>query len=65
MASQSETIHDGIHELSLDLSASAYYSEDMAPVPRSGRRWTTRDMAGLAIVMSACRPIYMLASGMI
>jgi NCS1 family nucleobase:cation symporter-1 len=37
----------------------------MAPVPRSGRRWTMRDMAVLWISMSACVPTYMLASGMI
>ncbi|MGE3239981.1 MAG: NCS1 family nucleobase:cation symporter-1 [Pirellulales bacterium] len=56
---------DGIVELTADLSASPYYSHDMAPVPRSGRRWSTRDMAVLWISMSACVPTYMLASGMI
>jgi NCS1 family nucleobase:cation symporter-1 len=58
-------IHDGIHELTADLSGSPYYSADMAPVPRSGRRWGLRDMAVLWISMSACVPTYMLASGMI
>jgi len=56
---------DGIVELTTDLSGSPYYSHDMAPVPRSGRRWSTRDMAVLWISMSACVPTYMLASGMI
>src|SRR5262245_45532515 len=56
---------DGIVELTADLSGSPYYSHDMAPVPRSGRRWSTRDMAVLWISMSACVPTYMLASGMI
>jgi nucleobase:cation symporter-1, NCS1 family len=56
---------DGIHELKTDVSGSPYYSHDMAPVPRAGRRWTTRDMAVLWISMSACVPTYMLASGMI
>lgn len=65
MASRSETIRDGIQELTTDLSSSPYYSQDMAPVPRSGRRWSTRDMAVLWISMSACVPTYMLASGMI
>jgi len=37
----------------------------MAPVPRSGRRWSTRDMAVLWISMSACVTTYMLASGLI
>src|SRR3954471_5893773 len=56
---------DGIVELNADLSGSPYYSHDMAPVPRAGRRWSTRDMAVLWISMSACVPTYMLASGMI
>jgi NCS1 family nucleobase:cation symporter-1 len=56
---------DGIVELTTDLSSSPYYSHDMAPVPRAGRRWSTRDMAVLWISMSACVPTYMLASGMI
>jgi NCS1 family nucleobase:cation symporter-1 len=57
--------HDGIVELSADLSGSPYFSHDMAPVPRSERRWSMRDMAVLWISMSACVPTYMLASGMI
>jgi NCS1 family nucleobase:cation symporter-1 len=56
---------DGIVELDADLSGSPYYSHDMAPVPRAGRRWSTRDMAVLWISMSACVPTYMLASSMI
>jgi NCS1 family nucleobase:cation symporter-1 len=56
---------DGIQELKVDVSNSPYYSHDMAPVPRAGRRWSTRDMAVLWISMSACVPTYMLASGMI
>jgi NCS1 family nucleobase:cation symporter-1 len=58
-------VSDGIHELTVDLSDSPYYSHDMAPVPRSGRRWSTRDMAVLWISLSACVTTYMLASGMI
>jgi NCS1 family nucleobase:cation symporter-1 len=56
---------DGIQELTTDLTGSPYYSHDMAPVPRAGRRWGMRDMAVLWISMSACVPTYMLASGMI
>src|SRR5437868_5207979 len=59
------TVADGIQELTADLSGSPYYSHDMAPVPRAGRRWSTRDMAVLWISMAACVPTYMLASGMI
>ena len=56
---------DGIVELTTDLSGSPYYSHDMAPVPRAGRRWGMKDLAVLWISMSACVPTYMLASGMI
>src|SRR5262245_27105990 len=56
---------DGIVELTTDLSGSPYYSQDMAPVPRAGRRWGMRDMMVLWISMSACVPTYMMASGMI
>ncbi len=55
----------GIVELSTDLSGSPYYSADMAPVPRSARRWGMRDLAVLWISMSACIPTYMLASSLI
>lgn len=54
-----------IHELTRDVSASPYYSADMAPVPRSGRRWEMKDIAVLWISMAACIPTYMLASGLI
>ena len=56
---------DGIHELTTDISGSPYYSHDMAPVPRAGRRWGMKDIAVLWISMSACIPTYMLASGLI
>ncbi len=54
-----------IVELTRDVSNSDYYSHDMAPVPRAGRRWGLRDLAVLWISMSACIPTYMLASGLI
>ena len=56
---------DGIHELTTDVSGSPYYSHDMAPVPRAGRRWGMKDIAVLWISMSACIPTYMLASSLI
>ncbi len=56
---------DGIQELTVDLSHSAYHNRDMAPTSRSQRKWTVRDMAALWIGMSACIPSYMLASGLI
>jgi NCS1 family nucleobase:cation symporter-1 len=54
-----------IVELHGDISSSEYFSRDMAPVSRQGRRWTARDMAVLWISMSACIPTYMLASSLI
>jgi len=54
-----------IVELQADVSKSDYYSADMAPIPKLGRRWTARDMAVLWISMSACIPTYMLASSLI
>jgi len=41
------------------------YSEDLAPVPVSGRTWTTWNYAALWISMSLCIPTYMLASSLI
>src|SRR5580765_2173429 len=54
-----------IVELHEDGSSSEYFSRDMAPVPRLGRRGRARDMAVLWISMSACIPTYMLASSLI
>jgi len=64
-SSTTGALSDGIVELRGDLSGSPYFSPDMAPVPRSGRRWGTKDMAALWISMSACVPTYQLASGMV
>jgi NCS1 family nucleobase:cation symporter-1 len=64
-ARSSTSVSSEIHELAVDVSASPYYSADMAPVPRSGRRWGMKDIAVLWISMAACIPTYMLASGLI
>jgi nucleobase:cation symporter-1, NCS1 family len=54
-----------IVELTEDVSASPYYNPDIAPTPRSGRKWGTFDIAALWISMCACIPTYMLASSLI
>jgi NCS1 family nucleobase:cation symporter-1 len=54
-----------IQELREDVSASVYFSHDMAPVPPAERTWRARDLAVLWISMSACVPTYMLASSLI
>ncbi len=61
----SATVDGEIHELTVDVSGSPYYSADMAPVSRSARRWGMKDIAVLWISMAACIPTYMLASGLI
>ncbi len=54
--------NDGIVELTQLPVDSPYYSHDMAPVSRAGRRWGMKDIAVLWISMSACIPTYTLAS---
>jgi len=67
----SETIQhsDGRVELrpeTLDsISQSPLFNSDLAPVPISGRRWTTYNYAALWISMAHCIPTYMLSSGLI
>lgn len=56
---------DGIQELKVDLTGSAFYSHDMAPTTRAQRRWGLKDIAVLWISMSACIPTYMLAASLI
>ncbi len=41
------------------------YSEDLAPVPKESRTWSTWNYAALWISMSLCIPTYMLASSLI
>ncbi len=35
----------GIVELQEDVAGSPFYNHDLAPVGKSGRRWSTKDMA--------------------
>src|SRR5580704_910281 len=56
---------DDIRELTDDVSGSAYYNEDIAPVSRSQRKWRMWDIAALWISMSACIPTYQLASSLV
>ncbi len=46
-------------------TTSSLTSEDLAPVPASGRTWSTWNYAALWISMSLCIPTYMLASSLI
>jgi NCS1 family nucleobase:cation symporter-1 len=55
----------GIHELTEDVSGSAYHNADMAPTTRAQRKWGMKDIAALWISMSACITTYTLASTLI
>lgn len=54
-----------IISLDEDVSASPLYSEDLAPVPKDKRSWTTFDLAAIWVGMAVCIPTYILASYMI
>jgi NCS1 family nucleobase:cation symporter-1 len=68
MAESAYPGQDGIHSGVLDaetIRSSSLYNEDLAPIPASGRSWSTYNYAALWIAMSVNIPTYMLASGMI
>lgn len=54
-----------LYEMKEDVSHSALWNEDLAPVPVKKRDWTTYNFAALWISMAHCIPTYMLASGLI
>jgi NCS1 family nucleobase:cation symporter-1 len=54
-----------IVELTTDVSASPYYSRDMAPVPAAGRKWGLKDIAALWVSMAACVTTYTLSAAFI
>jgi NCS1 family nucleobase:cation symporter-1 len=58
-------VTNGIHEVTDDISHSAYWNKDIAPTRISDRKWGLKDIAALWISMSACIPTYMLASSLI
>src|SRR5471032_2951418 len=63
-----EIVHaDGRVELAVasPLLGSALYNEDLAPVPKARRTWTTYNFAALWISMAHCIPTYMLAGGLV
>ena len=53
-----------IVELNEDLSSSPLYGEDLAPVPKDKRTWSTWNLAALWVGMAVCIPTYLLASYM-
>lgn len=69
MVQETNTVPDGRVELKPEvlsaIKSSPLYNDDLAPVPVSGRNWTTYNFAALWISMAHCIPTYMMASGLI
>ncbi len=65
------TVHDpalaqeALAELPEDIARSPLFNEDLAPIPKARRNWTTYNFAALWISMAHCIPTYMLAGGLI
>ena len=59
MSEESEIV-----ELNQDFSSSPLYGEDLAPVPKDKRTWSTLNLAALWVGMAVCIPTYLLASYM-
>jgi NCS1 family nucleobase:cation symporter-1 len=64
MSTATETA-SAIHELTDDVSESAFHNNDLAPTTPAQRKWGLKDTAVLWISMSACIPTYMLASSLV
>ncbi len=60
-----ERVIDGLHELTVDVSASPLANDDILPVPVRERTWNTWNMASLWVGIAVCIPTYMLAAGLI
>jgi cytosine/uracil/thiamine/allantoin permease len=52
-------------DLPPDVVQSPLYNDDLAPVPRERRNWSTYNFAALWISMAHCIPTYMMAGGLI
>ncbi len=48
-----------------DIRESPLFNQDLAPVPKSQRNWSTYNFAALWISMAHCIPTYMLAGGLV
>jgi NCS1 family nucleobase:cation symporter-1 len=48
-----------------DMTGSARYNADLAPVPPGRRTWGTYEIAALWVGMAVCIPTYMLAAGLV
>jgi cytosine/uracil/thiamine/allantoin permease len=60
-----ERVINGLHELTVDVSASPLANADILPVPVRERTWNTWNMASLWVGIAVCIPTYMLAASLI
>lgn len=61
----SDILKTEIITLEENVSSSTLYSEELAPVPESGRTWNTWHLASIWVGMAVCIPTYLMASYMI
>lgn len=61
----SDLLKTEIVVLDEDVSSSELYSDELAPVPESGRTWNTWHLASIWVGMAVCIPTYLMASYMI
>lgn len=61
----SDLLKTEIVALQEDVSSSTLYSDELAPVPESGRTWNTWHLASIWVGMAVCIPTYLMASYMI
>lgn len=61
----SDLLKTEIVVLEEDVSSSTLYSDELAPVPKSGRTWNTWHLASIWVGMAVCIPTYLMASYMI
>ncbi|MEQ9264557.1 MAG: NCS1 family nucleobase:cation symporter-1 [Balneolaceae bacterium] len=61
----SDLLKTEIVGLDEDVSSSELYSDELAPVPESGRTWNTWHLASIWVGMAVCIPTYLMASYMI
>ncbi|MDP8214475.1 MAG: NCS1 family nucleobase:cation symporter-1 [Candidatus Euphemobacter frigidus] len=63
-ANGTERVLHGMHELTVDVSASPLANKDILPVPIKERTWNTWNIASLWVGISVCIPTYMLAASL-
>lgn len=60
-----QVTEDEVTRVNVACADQRFWSRDLAPVPPSARTWTFKDVLSLWIALSACVPVYILASSLI